>query len=101
MDTKVSMKKNFLLAFCYLFFPLGIYALIDCRNELAKEERTHIVAAFVFEAIFLICSIIPFVGWVALCVFFVFYVIAVVKMFLNKPWEAPLVYKLAGKFVKD
>ena len=101
MDSRVGFKKNFLLAFNYLFFPIGIYLLIDCRQELTKEDRTHVVAAFVYAALFVILSCIPFVGWAAECVLFVFYVIAIVKMFLNKPWETPLIYKLAGKFVKD
>ena len=101
MDTRVGLRKNFLLAFNYLCCFIGIYLLIDCRQDLTKEDRTHIVASFVFAVLATILACIPIIGWIAVCVLFVFYVITVIKMFFNKPWETPIVYKLAGKFVKD
>lgn len=116
--TYLGMKKNVCFGLSWLFFPLGIVTLCVERANLSKEERQHLISIFVLEGIAIVVStffsiltsiIYAVSGWaqggligLPFELFLtVIMIIAMVKAFMGNYWNIPVVFPLAGKFVKD
>lgn len=114
----LGMPKNVCFGLSWLFFPLGIVTLCVERANLTKEERQHLISIFVLEGVTMVVSIFFSIlsaiiyatsGWaqgdlIGLpfeLFFLVIAIIAIVKAFMGKYWNIPVVYPLAAKFVHD
>lgn len=118
MDNKkwLGMPKNVLLGLSWLFFPLGIVDLAMNHQDLNEEEKKQIVSTFVAAGIATIISIIVMIissivaaaganigwlftlinvlCWAGLCI------VPMIFAFMNENFHCPVLFDLAGKFVK-
>ncbi len=70
-DAWYANSKNWLIAFCMLFVPffiMGIVFTIDMTIQVAAKLELPGKEIYLSPFIWLLCLIIPFLGWIALVV---------------------------------
>ena len=103
---KVSIKKNVLFG-CAIFplmwgLVLSIVMLITGKETFTKDEKRIFVTEIISCVLLNILAVIPIVGWLAIVVLFVFWVLACVNYFKgNLDYKMILVSKMAYWFIKD
>ncbi len=123
-ENKFGIRKNWLFALTYLFFPVGIVLLIE-NKDMSKEDKFTIVRAFVIFGAFIVLSILSgvcaaimvtgvagliiglifgIVFWAASIALFVMWVLYIIGFFINKSLKIPFINdtfdKLVALFVK-
>lgn len=78
---KTSVYKNVILGFALLCWPLALVLWITQRNDFDTNGKYALLSSLIYACFFMVLSCIPFVGWIAEIVFFVFWLIGVIKMF--------------------
>ena len=96
---KIAVRTNVFSGLCVLFWLVALIMLLTDKEQQDKDIKKVYVTAIVFEILFAICSIIPFIGWLVYIPAFVFYVMAVVNMFKgNYDYNVPVIGGIINNF---
>jgi len=98
---RFAVRKNVLSGFLVLY-PVIALVLLITEKESPRDMKRVYITSLVFAALEIACSIIPFLGWLAMIVLAVFYVMTIVQFFKgNLAYEVPLVGLIINNFDKD
>ncbi len=88
----VTDTSKILAAVGYLVWPVALIAILIDPYKDEKFVKFHGYQALALAVVSMICWFIPYVGWAAGIVVFVFEVIALIKTLGSEYYEVPVVY---------
>lgn len=95
----VTDTSKLLAALGYLIWPVALVAMLIDPYKDEKFVKFHAVQALALNLVTWIAAMIPYVGWVASIVVFVFLIIGLIKAFGSEYWEAPVVYGIVKGYI--
>lgn len=102
MEDSMVAKKNVLLGFSLIFWPLALVLLITGGKDYDKAIRKILIESLIFEAFFIISTCIPFLGWAFEIFLLVIFIMKIVQVFCcNYDKDVLLVSLLSKKFIGE
>lgn len=99
---KFALKKNIILGSALLCWPFALALLLSEKDAFTKDELRTVVCGLITTVLFVICAIIPIIGWIAEIALLVFLILALVNIFKgNLDYKMIIVSKMAYWFIKD